>query len=84
MRHAHSLTCLQTPESRDPNTPSGCGCLFEANACRELLPSVAGEKVVWLEDGDTLTIEGWFTTPDGERAGFGPLSGLVQPVREVV
>jgi hypothetical protein len=33
----------------------------------------------WLEDGDRLTIEAWFNTPDGGRAGFGPLTGLVRP-----
>ncbi|GAM43096.1 2-hydroxyhepta-2,4-diene-1,7-dioate isomerase [Talaromyces pinophilus] len=75
-------TSSPTPRSEDANTPSGCGCLFESNACGEPLPLVAGEKVVWLEDGDLLTIEGWFTTPDGKKAGFGPLSGLVQPARE--
>ncbi|KAH8704021.1 putative fumarylacetoacetate hydrolase [Talaromyces proteolyticus] len=75
-------TSSPTPESRDPNSPSGCGCLFEANACKEPLPSVANEKVNWLEDGDLLTMEGWFTTPDGKRAGFGPCSGLVTPPRE--
>lgn len=82
LRDTYSFNCLQTPKSGDANTPSGCGCLFESNACGEPLPLVAGDKVVWLEDGDLLTIEGWFTTPDGKRAGFGPLSGLVQPARE--
>ena len=60
---------------------SGCGCLAEAVAIQETLPSVANQSVKWLEDGDLVTLDGWFTTADGGRAGFGPLTGLVVPPR---
>ncbi|PCH05683.1 Fumarylacetoacetase [Penicillium occitanis (nom. inval.)] len=70
-----------TPEARDPLSPVGCGCLFEAVSAKIDLPMVAGQKVTWLEDGDRVTMEGWFTTPDGRRAGFGPLTHLVVPAR---
>ncbi|EED14708.1 2-hydroxyhepta-2,4-diene-1,7-dioate isomerase, putative [Talaromyces stipitatus ATCC 10500] len=70
-----------TPVVRDPLSPVGCGCLFEAVSAGIDLPPVAGQKVVWLEDGDRVIMEGWFTTPDGKRAGFGPLSHLVVPAR---
>lgn len=45
----------------------------------ETLPDVGGKPMGWLEDGDRLTIEAWFGTPDGGRAGFGPLTGLICP-----
>ncbi|OKL58163.1 hypothetical protein UA08_06408 [Talaromyces atroroseus] len=68
-----------TPVSRDPSSPVGCGCLLEAVAANIGLPKVANESVRWLEDGDLVTMEGWFTTPDGKKGGFGPLTGLVVP-----
>lgn len=70
---------MQTRESRDVSSPVGCGCLFEAVNAKINLPKVANESVTWLEDGDRVIMEGWFTTPDGRRGGFGPLTGLVAP-----
>jgi fumarylacetoacetase len=40
------------------------------------LPS--GETRSWLEDGDTLTLTGYATLPDGRRLGFGEATGTVE------
>lgn len=40
------------------------------------LPS--GETRCWLEDGDTLTLTGYATLPDGRRLGFGEATGTVE------
>lgn len=50
---------------------------MEIFAAGHVLPDVDGRPMSWLEDGDSLTIEGWFRTPDGTRAGFGALTSLV-------
>ena len=55
------------------------GCLLESSAQKHELPSVGGQPMSWLEDGDELTIEGWFRTIDGRRSGFGRVSGVVVP-----
>lgn len=47
------------------------------NCYDDLLLEVAGERLAWLEDGDTLSIEGWFKTSDGENAGFGTVTGSI-------
>jgi fumarylacetoacetase len=44
---------------------------------KSVLPHVNGKPMRYLEDGDRLTIEGWFQTEDGEQAGFGPLTSMV-------
>ena len=49
----------------------------------ETLPEVEGKPMGWLEDGDELSTEAWFNTADGGRAGFGLLTGLVQPAIDV-
>ncbi|KAF2101143.1 putative fumarylacetoacetate hydrolase [Rhizodiscina lignyota] len=58
---------------------AGNGCLAEILACKHILPDVGGRPMQWLEDGDGLTIEGWFTAADGTKAGFGGVTGLVVP-----
>ncbi len=39
------------------------------------LPS--GEQRAWLQDGDTLTLSGYATRPDGQQLGFGEVTGTV-------
>ncbi|KAF4415122.1 2-hydroxyhepta-24-diene-17-dioate isomerase [Fusarium acutatum] len=78
-----------TLSSPDPRPPQGAGeksyttfgCLAEVQTVGHNLPDVGGEKFEWLEDGDRLTIDGWFTAPDGSRAGFGGVAGTVKPAR---
>ena len=60
-------------------SPSTFGCLSEINFCGNHLPHVAGRPVRWLDDGDVVTMEGWFKTADGSMAGFGPLHGRIVP-----
>lgn len=64
---------------KESTQPSTAGCLVEVFGLGETLPEVGGKPMGWLEDGDRLTIEAWFNTPDGGRAGFGPLTGLILP-----
>ncbi|KEF55920.1 uncharacterized protein A1O9_07500 [Exophiala aquamarina CBS 119918] len=68
-----------SPISHESATPSTGGCLVEVFGLGETLPDVGGQPMGWLEDGDRLTIEAWFKTAAGGRAGFGPLTGLVCP-----
>jgi fumarylacetoacetase len=49
----------------------------EIFAAGHILPNVGGKPMSWLENGDRLTIDGWFKTQHGQRAGFGGLSSLV-------
>ena len=57
------------------------GCLLEVFAQKHQLPAVGlhGKPMSWLENGDRLTIEGWFKTADGRRCGFGSLSSVIVP-----
>jgi fumarylacetoacetase len=51
--------------------PSTYSCLLEVFAQKHELPILGGKPMSWLEDGDGLTMEGWFKTADGSRGGFG-------------
>lgn len=55
------------------------GCLLEALAIKHELPHVGGKPMSWLEDGDTVKIEGRFKLEDGSRGGFGGVTSLVLP-----
>ena len=55
------------------------GCLLEVFAQKHELPAVGSRPMSWLEDGDRLTIKGWFKTADGRRSGFGEVSSVVVP-----
>ena len=57
------------------------GCLLEAFAQKHVLPEVGKKPMSWVEDGDSITMEGWFKTEDGRRSGFGGLSNSVLPAR---
>ncbi|KIV92636.1 fumarylacetoacetase [Exophiala mesophila] len=61
--------------------PATNGCLTEVFALGNTLPEVGGKPMSWLEDGDRLTIEGWFRARDGTQAGFGPLTSLIRPAQ---
>ena len=37
------------------------------------------EQRVFLEDGDTVTIQGWAGSNDGELVGFGECAGTILP-----
>jgi fumarylacetoacetase len=80
--HRTSLTLAiyqdrRPAQSEDETSWSSFGCLVEINGTGHKLPEVGGRPLTWLEDGDKLTIEGWFETADGRRAGFGCVSGLI-------
>ncbi|MGG1661042.1 fumarylacetoacetase [Brevibacillus sp. NRS-1366] len=58
------------------------GCLLElAWRGTEPIELGNGEKRVWLEDGDQLTLTGW-CQGDGYRIGFGEVTGHVLPAFE--
>ena len=40
-----------------------------------------GETRSWLEDGDTVTLQGWCEKPGAARIGFGQCAGTVLPAR---
>ena len=40
-----------------------------------------GETRSWLEDGDTVTLQGWCERPGAARIGFGQCAGTVLPAR---
>ncbi|EXJ67937.1 uncharacterized protein A1O5_08551 [Cladophialophora psammophila CBS 110553] len=74
------LTGSGTISSPAPEVKKGLGtygCLLEVVAQKHKLPAVGGKPMSWLEDGDRLTIEGFFTTADGSKGGFGGLSSVV-------
>lgn len=55
------------------------GCLLESTwRGAEPIPMPNGEKRIWIEDGDQLTITGW-CQGDGYRIGFGEVTGRVLP-----
>ncbi|MFP3391725.1 fumarylacetoacetase [Brevibacillus sp. SIMBA_040] len=55
------------------------GCLLElAWRGTEPIELGNGERRVWLEDGDQLTLTGW-CQGDGYRIGFGEVSGCILP-----
>jgi len=55
------------------------GCLLElAWRGTEPIELGNGEKRVWLEDGDELTLTGW-CQGDGYRIGFGEVTGRILP-----
>ncbi len=70
---------IASPPPVDKTGLGTYGCLLEAFAQKHVLPSVGGNPMSWLEDGDQVTMEGWFTTKDGKRSGFGGLTNLVRP-----
>ena len=41
-----------------------------------------GETRTFLEDGDTITLQGWCENPDAIRIGFGKASATLLPARE--
>ena len=41
-----------------------------------------GETRTWLEDGDTVTLQGWCEKPGAARIGFGECVGTVLPARQ--
>ena len=58
------------------------GCLLElAWRGTEPIELGNGEKRVWLEDGDQLTLTGW-CQGDGYRIGFGEVTGRILPAFE--
>jgi len=60
-------------------TPESRGCLLERTwRGEEPLTLASGEKRVWLEDGDRLTLSGWCQNAD-YRIGFGTVTGKVLP-----
>lgn len=76
------LIASGTVSSPVPKLKTGLGtygCLLESFAQKHELPVVGGRPMSWLEDGDELSIQGWFRTADGRRCGFGRVSGLVVP-----
>ena len=74
------LIASGTISSPAPEVKKGLGtygCLLEVFAQKHELPLVGGKPMSWLEDGDQLTMEGWFTTSDGSKGGFGGSSSVV-------
>jgi fumarylacetoacetase len=55
------------------------GCILEVLAQKHELPLVGGSPMSWLEDGDTLKIEGRFKLVDGSFGGFGGSSSMIVP-----
>ncbi|KAH8689271.1 putative fumarylacetoacetate hydrolase [Phaeosphaeriaceae sp. PMI808] len=55
------------------------GCLAEAKMMGINTPTFDGKPLVFLEDGDRFTIQGWFRAADGVTAGFGDLTSVVLP-----
>lgn len=76
------LVASGTISSPAPEVKKGLGtygCLLEVLAQKHELPLVGGRPMSWIEDGDTLSIEGRFKTADGSMGGFGGLSSMVVP-----
>lgn len=62
------------------DSPSAWGSLVELSRNGSVpLPLAHGETRAFLEDGDTVTIEGSASLPDGTRLGFGGVRGTVVP-----
>ncbi|KEF53143.1 uncharacterized protein A1O9_11052 [Exophiala aquamarina CBS 119918] len=70
---------MRSAQGPDEKSFMTFGCLMEAHIVGHKLPDVDGRPFTFLEDGDRLTIDGWFRTPDGSKAGFGGVTGLVLP-----
>ena len=86
--HAHRMTLCIRDISSSAAYNLACGlcassiCFsMEVFAQKHELPLVGQKPVAWLEDGDKLTMEAWFTTQSGARAGFGGLKSLVLPAK---
>ncbi|KAK5047217.1 hypothetical protein LTR84_006739 [Exophiala bonariae] len=78
------LVASGTIASPAPENKTGLGtygCLLEAFAQRHRLPEVGGKPMSWVEDGDTVTMDGWFMSKDGRMCGFGGLTSIIQPAR---
>lgn len=76
------LVASGTISSPAPEVKKGVGtygCLLEVFAQKHELPTVGDKPMSWLEDGDRLSIEGWFKTADGSLGGFGGVSSVVVP-----
>ena len=55
------------------------GCLQEAtNGGKEPIQLPQEAELIWLEDGDKVTLEAWAGS-DGSRIGFGEVSARVLP-----
>ncbi|KAF5252863.1 hypothetical protein FANTH_2187 [Fusarium anthophilum] len=65
---------------QDPTRRSGCLAELVLGGTRPFTLS-NGSELVWLEDGDVVTMEGW--AGSGERViGFGRVSAKILPARE--
>ncbi len=77
------LQAPKTPVHSKEGTVAGGGCLLEVLAQNHVLPQVGGRAMEWIEDGDTVTLDGTFTTADGGRGGFGGVTSLVVPAKGI-
>lgn len=60
------------------------GCLHElVQAGTQLLRLSDGSGLMWLNDGDIVIMEGWAGSGD-QIIGFGQLSTLVTPAKELI
>lgn len=76
------LIASGTISSPAPEVKKGLGtygCLLETLTQKHELPAVGGKPMSWIEDGDTVSIEGRFRLEDGSLGGFGGLKSLVLP-----
>ncbi|MFZ6645900.1 fumarylacetoacetase [Undibacterium sp. TJN25] len=66
-----------------PTAPEA-GSLLELTAGgKEAISFPNGEKRIFIEDGDTVTMRGWAHKPGCARIGFGEVSGTVLPARAI-
>ncbi|WP_394781666.1 fumarylacetoacetase [Undibacterium sp.] len=66
-----------------PTAPEA-GSLLELTAGgKEAISFPNGDKRIFIEDGDTVTMRGWAHKPGCARIGFGEVSGTVLPARTI-
>jgi fumarylacetoacetase len=69
---------VQRTDSNGEKT--GLACLVERSLPRTSLSSLRENKIMFLEDGDELVMEGWCVNKiNGVRFGFGQCRGTVTP-----
>lgn len=80
-----SSTKEQVAESGDEfDQTRRLGCLHElVQAGTQPLRLSDGSELTWLKDGDIVIMEGWAGS-GGQTIGFGQLSTLVTPAKELI
>jgi len=66
-------------QAKESSQLSSLGCLHEANQAgtKPFLMS-NGDQIIWLEDGDEVSMTGKVVWPDGSIIGFGECRGVIE------